>query len=261
VAHEPVSYRLRGESRKFSVGCEEGYYKDIIRVLDMNGAVTEEVPIFDALLASPFHAQLSVAGAPDGPHDCDPLHTNSVTPLGPEFAAKFPDLKADDLLVSLRNLSALAIIGRSDHKIKLFIKGNFMWQHSAHPLPDGRIVLFDDFGIAEETGASRVMILDPLTQHETTVFPNAQTPEEYPTFTPHLGRIDLSRDRTRALVAYGSNGRGYEIDLTTGALLTAFDNVRDLRPARPHIKKAEMAGRNDEHGLYYIYPDVLAHLR
>lgn len=262
VDRVPFSFSLRGSPQRYAVGCDEGYYRDVVRVLDLNGAVKEEIPVFDALAKSPYRVLLTTSSAPDGPskHLCDPLHTNSVSTLGAEFAAKVPGTEPEDLLLSLRNISTIVIMGRHDHRIKHVIRGSFLWQHSVHPLPDGRIILFDDFGAADRLGTSRVLTIDAVTGQETTIFPTADTPKDYQTFTRVLGTIDIARDRSRVLVSFGESGQGYELRLADGAVLTHFDNVHDLRKASPAAREAEVAHRVDQYGIYYVYPELLANL-
>jgi len=53
-------------------------------VLDADGKVKEEIPIFDILSASPYRTSLLpttdiVMGTKNA---CDPLHTNMVVPVG-----------------------------------------------------------------------------------------------------------------------------------------------------------------------------------
>jgi len=259
LEYSTIRYSVAGKANR-SIGCPGGFYKDVIRVLDPNGAVKDEISVFDALIKSPYRSHLVLRASIDSPDAqlCDPLHVNSVIPVGPALGSKLSGVSSDDLLISVRNISAVIIVGRNDHQIKYLFKGTFLSQHSAKPLPDGRIVLFDNLGASEEAGPSRVLVFDPVTKQETTFFPNAATPKHYETFSDILGAIELSRDGANLLVAFGVNGQGYEIRLSDGAILTTFDNVHDLRPVSPGEERAEMAARIDQFGIYYVYPDLLS---
>ena len=253
----PLSFSLNGKketTRPFP--CDgHGVYKDVILVLDQNGTLKDKIPIFDGLIKGPYGARFALRGPDAG---CDPVHTNSVVPFGPGLAAKLSGVSADDLLISSRSLDALFVLGRNDHQIKHMITGTFRRQHSAKPLPDGRIVLFDNMGSRDDRGPTRILILDPATNQETTFFPNALTAPTHDILAEYQGRIELSRDEKNMVVAYGPNGRGYEIRLADGAVVTNFDNVHDLRTFLPGDDRVEYALRGYQYGIYYVYQDVLS---
>src|SRR5262249_53200099 len=146
-------------------------------------------------------------------NSCDPLHANMVSAVGSELAGRLGDVEADDILVSLRNISAVAIIGRDSHRIKRFFKGSFLLQHSAQPAPGGKIIIFDNLGASASHGPSRVLLFDPLNNETQTILPSAAT-EDLETFSWLSGNINLSSDGTRALVAISTMGKAYEINLT-----------------------------------------------
>jgi hypothetical protein len=187
---------------------------------------------------------------------CDPVHANSVVLVGPELAARFNNVEPDDILVSLRNLSALVIIGRTDHAIKQMITGSFIHQHSAQVLRDGNIILFDNIGSSPDGGPSRVLVIDPVTKEERTVFPTKHTPKDLDIFSPFFGNISLSEDQSRALLTISTAGKAYEIRLSDGAVLTTFDNLHDLRPL-PQFADSESPVRYfSQFGVYYVSPNI-----
>ena len=221
MEHRPVFFSLdKRKEATFPIHCErEGLPKDAIQVLNQNGVVKDEISFFDEVMKGPYRARFLLRREDA---TCDPVHTNSVVLVGPALASKFPDVSADDLLISSRGLDALFILGRKNHQIKHMIVGTFRRQHSAKPLPDGRIILFDNMGSPDENGPTRVLIIDPATNQEITLFPNALTPPTLDIVAGYLGRIELSPDGKSVVVAFGPNGKGYEIRLADDAILTTL---------------------------------------
>jgi hypothetical protein len=171
-----------------------------------------------------------------------------------ELAARIGNARPEDLLVSLHNISALIVVGRTDHRIKRLYRGTFLFQHSAQPTRGGQIILFDNLGASDEDGATRVLQFDPGSGTERTIFPTSATPQDALFFSRVKGNIDLSRDGTRALVAATEIGRAYEIRLSDGAILTSFDNLHDVRPMRRFAPQSR-AVRFTQHGIYYVPPE------
>ncbi len=251
----PVKERL-ADGTSMRLTCPSGKFADLIRVLGFDGSVKEEIPLLDALRSSPYVAHLAASydinlKVLDG---CDPLHTNSVNLIGAEMAAKLKDVQPDDLLVSFRNISALAIVGRTDHEIKHFYKGTFLYQHSAQIAPGGNIILFDNVGGG---ASSRVLMFDPAGGAEQQIFPSPLTPKEMGIYNLYGGNIDLSADGTRALVAFYNRGKAYELRLSDGAILTEFDNVHDVHTTPQFATDPKKVRYFVQGGVYYVPPDLV----
>ncbi|CAN5320570.1 hypothetical protein BH11PSE2_BH11PSE2_00960 [soil metagenome] len=212
------------------IACTEVMSEDIIRILDFNGKQTDEFSVLDALIASPYRGHLIATLSP-----CDITHLNFIAPVGAALAADLPGVAADDFLISMRNLSAFAVIGRRSHAIERFYTGGFSAQHDVMAGPNGKVLMFDNLGGGPEGGPSRVLEFDPRTGNEKTVFPTPQT-QIKPGFAFQQGYIDVSKDGKRALVSYSTIGRAYEIELDTGVVITSFDNLNDFRGARGYFK-------------------------
>ncbi len=94
----------------------------------------------------------------------DVFHPNDVEELLPEMAAAFPEFEAGDLLVSLRNINAIAVIGRKTGDIRWVAYGPWRDQHDADFQPDGTITVFSNntdrnqaqiIGVDPRTGVAR----------------------------------------------------------------------------------------------------------
>lgn len=250
IGDQPLRPR-RGPS-KVTLGCDTGHPRlDGLEVLDGDGTVVREIGVASALLESPMSAL--VLETTDG---CDPLHINSVDVIGPDAG---PGLDPGDLVVSLRNLSAFVILNWQSGTLERVVRGSFIQQHAVRHLEGSKFLLFDNQGAnldsdGAQSGPSRLLEVDLATGKERTIFPSADVPPELATpFSRYHGQIDISEDRRRALVSFTDAGRGFEIDLSTGEVLFAYDNVHDLTgvEAAPRELRAN-AARASLYGMKYL---------
>jgi hypothetical protein len=91
----------------------------------------------------------------------EPLHANCVRVLNADIAPKFPMFKPGQVLVSLRNVSIIAMLDPQAGKIVWAARGPWYAQHDAQFLQNGHLLLFDNMGIPQ---GSRVLEYDPQTQ-------------------------------------------------------------------------------------------------
>ena len=257
IGHTIGAQRIRitfekGAPQSFT--CAGGIITDVIRVADLDGNVKEEIPVLDALMKSGYRSRLlnKIRPLTFDVEECDPTHTNSVVLVGTELAARLNGVAPNDLLVSLRNVSALAIIGRTDHAVKYLFTGSFIFQHSAQIVPGGNIVLFDNLGGSPEAGPSRVLLFDPVTGEEKTIFPNKKSPEDVETFSRVVGNINVSNDGSRAIVSIYARGKAYEIRLADGAVLTTFDHLHDVSSLPQFADSPKKVRYFLQTGLYYV---------
>jgi hypothetical protein len=103
------------------------------------------------LLFSPWQAQ-----AGNG----DYLHTNSVEVLK-KAVPGIPDSRHGQILVSLRELSTIALMDMDSGRTVWATTGPWVRQHDAKVLPNGHILLFDNEGGVGGPGPSRVLEFDP----------------------------------------------------------------------------------------------------
>ena len=247
VAEEPIA--LAWEAGDFLAGCEDrSLLVDYVQVLDGGGAVVEEIDVLGALLASPWAPLLSENTA-----ECwDLLHLNYAHEAGAD-AGGVPGLAPGDLVVSFRNLSAFGVLDGRTRELKRLVRGAFRRQHAVRHLEGSRFVMFDNGN--ELRRASRLLIVDLATGEETTVFPNAATPERFraDTFSIIAGHVSLSPDRERAIVTFFGPRTAFEVRLADGALLTEFAPLHDVRrfPQFPE-ERAQKSARYKLRGIYYV---------
>jgi hypothetical protein len=172
------------------------------------------IPVLEAFRDSPYAAllqSLEPAKAKDaetGPSTMqrfddktrkqDALHTNTVQVLTPALAQKFPGWKAGQLLITMRNLDAIAVVDPETRAVVWAARGPWQAPHDAQFLDNGTLLLFDNQGMRK---GSRVLEYDPRTQ----AFPWSYTGENWgPFFTSERGMCQrLANGNTLAVNSIG----------------------------------------------------------
>ena len=196
---------------------------DLINVIDPEGTRLEDISVLDAVLKSPY-AQILHYRDP-----CDPTHVNSVHPLGEDAAG--PGLEPGDLVVSMRNLDAFAILDRDTHRLKRLVRDRFLRQHAVLHLEGSRFLMLDNKGARKANGApmSRLLMMDAASGEATTIFPNHRTPAHLrKLYTDYKGGLAISRDRSRAFVTFSTKGKAVEVRIADGAVLVVFESLHDV---------------------------------
>ncbi|TFU02863.1 hypothetical protein EUV02_06520 [Polymorphobacter arshaanensis] len=229
--------------------CKANLGAEGIGVYAADGKQLRRISLLDAVDKSDFPGLLY--GVRSG---CDPLHLNSIDIVTPAIAAKIPGITAGDLLISLRELSTVAIIDGTDGRFKKVITGRSAAQHSPRFLPDGTALVLDNQGGQLAQGGSRVVRLDFNTGTSTTVFPQPGETAELPFFTKTAGHIEVSPDGSRAIVVGKEPGRAFEIDVASGKPLWSYRNSFDLAPyfAAKGIKAPVTRAQMKMWGVYYV---------
>ncbi len=138
--------------------------EDFVVELSPEGRELRRVSITDALMDSPYAAWMhSALRTGHDALDWDPIHSNDVEPVTPEFAAQNPGLSTDQVIISLRDLDALVVIDMNSGRLTHAIRGAWLRQHDPDLLPSGRVLLFDNRGHFGPGGISRIMEIDLLT--------------------------------------------------------------------------------------------------
>ncbi len=202
---------------------------DVVNVLDGRGTLVEEVLVADVLYDSPWASALTWA------NPCDPLHLNSVSAVD-EDVSGLDGVTPGDMVLSLQNLNAFAILDSKTHELKRLVRGAFARQHSVKHLGGSEFVMFDkEGGRGRQRDAkgmrykySRVLVVDAATGEETVIFP--RNPERLADwYSAGGGRISISPDGTRLIASYSAAGKAVEVQIEDGRVLAEFDFVHDMR--------------------------------
>ena len=222
IGSEPVSFQLKGKTIRIR-DCNRPY-RDSVHIIDEDGRLLKHIDLLDVLLASPFASALQHAL-----NSCAPLHLNFIHVLGDDAGGAW-GIEPGDLVVSLRNISAFAILDRESGRVKRLVRGSFLLQHSVQHLEGSLFLMFDNQGYDEVGGPSRLLAVDLVDGRQTTIFPNRSTPESLRDlfFSDKLGHIDISADRRRVLIAFSEEGVGVEVRLADGEIMSIFRSLHDV---------------------------------
>lgn len=180
---------------------------DALVVLNPDGTERRPpLPILEALRDSPYAPLLHTAARaripPEPGRPGDPLHTNCVRVLGADLAPRFPLFRAGQILVSIRELDALAVLDVEARKVVWASRGPWKAQHDAQFLSNGRLLLFDNLGSPQ---GSRVLEYDPRTQAIPWCYPR---PGRGRIFTAERGMCQrLPNGNTLVVVSQGKEVR------------------------------------------------------
>jgi hypothetical protein len=150
----------------------------------------------------------------------DPLHTNTVDVITEEAAANFAFGEAGQVLLSFRELGAIGVLDPQTKRLRWAARGYWLGQHDPDILPNGNILLFDNYGYFERPeGRSRVVEFDPQTM--AIVWQYAGTAEG-----PFESLIRASQERLangNTLITESSGGRILEVT-PAGEIVWQFIN-------------------------------------
>ncbi len=140
----------------------------MVRIDGATGKITNSVRLIDDVIeGDPTDAmKLTIPPGFDFEKDAerdefsDLFHPNNVEPLSVEMASAFPQFSAGDLLFNLRNLSTIAVVSRSTHRLLWVLRGPWFMQHDPDFQSDGTITVYSNNPDRESSTLIRV---DPKT--------------------------------------------------------------------------------------------------
>jgi len=135
--------------------------EDSLVVLSPDGRELQRVPLLEPVAQSRYrHLVHTVSSYSIG----DPLHANDVDVISAAAARRFPFGKPGQVLISFRELNAIGVIDLGLQRMVWMARGPWIGQHDPDILPNGNIILFDNYGQFEGPGgASRILEFDPRT--------------------------------------------------------------------------------------------------
>jgi hypothetical protein len=174
-----------------------------IEVLDVGGKSQDRISILEAFERSPFAPQLSRIDRKRLKKNGDVFHTNAIRILKGS-ASNHPLFRAGNLLISVRELDAVAVVDPRSGKVVWSLASMWRRQHDPVLLDDGTLLLFDNLG---RGGRSRVVEIDPITQELLWSFPAAGA---FDLYSDCCGKVQrLSNGNT--LITETARGRAIEV--------------------------------------------------
>jgi len=138
----------------------------------------------------------------------DPLHANTIKVIRGREAVRFPYATAGQVLLSFRELGAIAVIDLDSESVVWAARGPWIGQHDPDLLASGNILLFDNYGhFSDEEGISRVIEFDPKTMQ--IVWQYAGTPDE--PFSSEIRSWQQRLANGNTLIAESNGGRIFEV--------------------------------------------------
>lgn len=247
IGNDAAFYRPAADIGK--PACDTGKpYIDVVHYIDENGRLLKTIDVTGALLESPYAPLLGQTTDP-----CDPVHLNFVQRIGDDYVG-VADITPGDLVVSLRNVSAFAILDGTDGGVKRVVRGSFAEQHSVQHWKGSKFLMFDNQNLYNDVPVqSRLLLVDLANGRETTLFPKGDIPQLPLLFSRYSGDVAVSPERERAIVTFTRIGIAVEVRLADGAVLNIFRNLHDISSAEifPDERKTR-SGVFDLFGLDYI---------
>ncbi|GAB6039418.1 arylsulfotransferase family protein [Endothiovibrio diazotrophicus] len=241
------------------------YWEESVAKISPDGKILREFPVIEALYRGEFESALATRWNtlskqmrnPRGEHLVEDLsmvingaiipnvtHLNSAQVLSPALADRFPAFKAGDILVSLRGIDMIAVIDPNTERVVWAQSGPFLRQHDAQFLPDGHLLVFDNY--LQPLGGSRIVLVDPDTRKVTTRYRG--TPSD-PFFTAMGGKVQPLANGNLLITEF-AGGRAFEVT-PAGQIVWEFlnrydqDHVATLTQATRYPPSfADLAGRS-----------------
>ncbi len=181
--------------------------------ISAGGELRRDVSILGALLRSPWAHWVTDMAPAHG----DLLHCNSVHRIEAPIPG-LPSVQPGHVLVSVRQLQALIVIDPALEQVVWAAQGPWRGQHDAQILGQGRLLLFDNFGLdGGRASAIRELVLPSLRARWT----YRGTPEA-PFSSPFFGAVQRLPDG-HTLVTDSWVGRAFEVT-PSGEIVWAFVN-------------------------------------
>jgi hypothetical protein len=180
---------------------------DSVEILSPDGKLLNSIPLYEAFAGTGYEETLRNAALKDKKNDY--LHINSAMVLDASMASQFPEFSPGQILVSLRNQSALAMLDPASKKIVWMRWGVWKSQHAAKFLPNGHILLFDNLGGFNQVPQSRVLEFDPATDKIVWAYPGDNTTEK--NFFSNTRSEATRLPNGNTLIAVGEDGRAIEV--------------------------------------------------
>lgn len=156
LTHEFAHERLEGFGNLASPRLE-----DSLVILSDEGEELGKVSLIDAIAGSEYRHLLYT---PPSFAVADPLHTNTVDVITEEDAVDFAFGEAGQVLLSFRELGTIAVLDVEREGIVWAQRAYWLGQHDPDILPNGNILLFDNYGHFDKPERrSRVIEFNPQT--------------------------------------------------------------------------------------------------
>lgn len=186
----------RADLRLESWTSNDAILEDFISILSPQGKETRRVSVVDSFLNSAYAPLLEHIKGPS-----DILHTNSLRPV---LADEHPIFKKGQVIISMREIHALAAVDLHQEKVTWASTGMWKYQHEPRLLSSGNLLLFDNRG---NHGMSRAIEFDPLTQEVAWSYAGEPAESFHSREAGSIQRLPNGN----TLITESEKGRGFEV--------------------------------------------------
>lgn len=134
--------------------------EDCLVVLSPDGEELQRISLLDALVDSPFFKPMLIHVDRYG----DITHNNTAAVVNKEFALHYPQISPGDVMVCLRNQNLVGVINLKMEKLVWATTGPWEHPHDPDPLPNGNLMIFNNFVAHGVDQSSGVIEFDPRTR-------------------------------------------------------------------------------------------------
>jgi arylsulfotransferase ASST len=164
IGEDGLIYTIAQEIRKTAVPgldtLDAPFLEDFVLVLSADGQTLRRLSVMEAFTGTPYAS--AVARLVKGRDwKGDYFHVNAIEPY--DSRNEIAVVHKNQVLLSIRNMNALATMDLASGKIVWLLNGSWNRQHDPD-ITAGRIMLFDNRGDFSRGSRSRVLEFDPVTQ-------------------------------------------------------------------------------------------------
>lgn len=200
VTDEGLIYTLDREPRMVPrINETEPVMEDFVTVLSPEGELARRFSVLEAFERSEYAPVLSRM-----PRSRDILHSNAIEVLDGGLARRSPAFREGNVLISIRELDAIAVVDMETETVVWALFGRWKAQHDPTVLPNGRMLLFNNFAGPE---ASEVLEFDPFTQE---VFWSYEGGGAIDFYTAEVG-ANQRLPNGNTVIVESANGRVFEV--------------------------------------------------
>lgn len=178
--------------------------EEFVAILSPEGKELVKFSLFDLLGESPYLRKIVTRTDSHG----DILHSNTISLIGEQFAACYPEIDAGDLMVCLRNLNLVIVINPERKQIVWATSGPWHFPHDPTPMDDGTILIFDNCFTWGTEVRSRVLQFDPRESRITWSF---SAGEGSPPLLSHIRSCQQRLPNGNTLINESDHGRLLEV--------------------------------------------------
>ncbi len=214
---------------------------DYLTILSPDGHVLREIDLLDSLEGSPFAFLLPsvedlIPPGDETPPAIDLLHTNHVEIIEFRTPALPEAFQRGNILVSLRNLNAIAVLdSASGDLLWAWGPNNLILQHHPTLLPSGNLLIFDN-----RLEESRVVEIDP-SRPDSSVWQYGPAPG----FFSRLRGSNQRLPNGNTLITESDEGRVIEVTPEGDVVWEFFNHDLDAEGLRGPIWRMRRIGFDD----------------